>query len=377
MRLRDDQAHAEGRPAARDYRFVPYARIAQTLKRAVLVTEDSGFWDHDGIEIDAIKESLEASLAKGAIVRGGSTITQQLAKNLYLSPSQNPLRKLRELMITHRLERLLSKRRILELYLNVVGVGWRHVGRRSGQPSLLPKASLGSRRIRGGLARRRADQSQSLQPGRSATATAATSADDPATHGHARRAGAARGARASASAARWRAPADTSVETAAPAPSSDSRRKATRRTAPAPGDAPSAPAPTPDEAPARPSPPPPVRCLTGCGLRVSHVAARLSDLPGQRCSISLTRSPASLPTSPGVSRRFAHVRPERTLVFARRGRTGADGPNATCHCLTLPTSEPGYYFWADAVTGTITRRSPWFVTTVAAGRDATGRRSIT
>lgn len=59
---------------------------------------------------------------------------------------------------------------------------------------------------------------------------------------------------------------------------------------------------------------------------------------------------------------LAHVRPERTLVFARRGRTGADGPNATCHCLTLPTSEPGYYYWADADTGTLTRRSPWFVT---------------
>lgn len=66
-----------------------------------------------------------------------------------------------------------------------------------------------------------------------------------------------------------------------------------------------------------------------------------------------------------ISRRvptLAHVRPERTLLFARRGRTGADGPNATCHCLTLPTSEPGYYFWADAATGVITRRSPWFVT---------------
>ena len=57
-----------------------------------------------------------------------------------------------------------------------------------------------------------------------------------------------------------------------------------------------------------------------------------------------------------------HVRPERTLVFARRGRSGADGPNATCHCLTLPTSEPGYYFWSDASTGALTRRSPWFVT---------------
>lgn len=59
---------------------------------------------------------------------------------------------------------------------------------------------------------------------------------------------------------------------------------------------------------------------------------------------------------------LAHVQTERTLVFARRGRSGADGPNATCHCLTLPTSEPGYYYWADADTGTLTRRSPWFVT---------------
>lgn len=59
---------------------------------------------------------------------------------------------------------------------------------------------------------------------------------------------------------------------------------------------------------------------------------------------------------------LSHVRPERTLVFARRGRSGADGPNATCHCLTLPTSEPGYYFWADAATGRVTRRSPWFET---------------
>lgn len=57
-----------------------------------------------------------------------------------------------------------------------------------------------------------------------------------------------------------------------------------------------------------------------------------------------------------------HIRPERTLVFARRGRTGADGPNATCHSLTLPTSDPGYYFWTDPATGAITRRSPWFVT---------------
>ena len=100
MRQSASAAHAEGRPSRRDYRFVPYARIAQTLKRAVLVAEDSGFWDHQGIELDAIRDSLEVSLAKRRIVRGGSTITQQLAKNLYLSPSQDPLR-------------------IFELYLNV------------------------------------------------------------------------------------------------------------------------------------------------------------------------------------------------------------------------------------------------------------------
>lgn len=123
MRLRARQAHAQGRPAVQDYRFVPYGRIAGTLKRAVLVAEDSGFWQHEGLEFDAIRESFEAGLAKGEFVRGGSTITQQLAKNLYLSPSQDPLRKLRELMITHRLERLLSKQRIFELYLNVVEWG--------------------------------------------------------------------------------------------------------------------------------------------------------------------------------------------------------------------------------------------------------------
>ncbi|BCS35263.2 hypothetical protein TBR22_A44900 [Luteitalea sp. TBR-22] len=123
MRARQRQAHAEGRPLRQDYRFVPYARIAQTLKRAVLVTEDSGFWEHEGIELEAMKESLEASIAKGAIVRGGSTITQQLAKNLFLSESKDPLRKLREIMIAHRLERVLGKTRILELYLNVVEWG--------------------------------------------------------------------------------------------------------------------------------------------------------------------------------------------------------------------------------------------------------------
>lgn len=151
MRLREREAHAEGRPSLRQYTFVPYDRIARTLKRAVLVAEDSGFWDHAGVEMEALRDSLEQSLAQGRIVRGGSTITQQLAKNLYLSPSKDPLRKLRELMITRRLEAVLSKRRILELYLNVVEWGdgtWgaeaasRHYFRKPASALSVPEAAL-------------------------------------------------------------------------------------------------------------------------------------------------------------------------------------------------------------------------------------------
>lgn len=123
MRMRDRQAHAKGTPAARDYRWVPYGRLSPNLRRAVLVAEDDLFWEHEGIDIEALRESLQQNLSKGEVVRGGSTITQQLAKNLYLSPSQDPVRKLRELMITRLLERLLAKQRILELYLNVVEWG--------------------------------------------------------------------------------------------------------------------------------------------------------------------------------------------------------------------------------------------------------------
>jgi monofunctional glycosyltransferase len=123
IELRAAEAHAQGRPARRDQRWVPYDRISPELKRAVLVAEDSGFWQHDGIDVDQLKESLEANLEQGRFARGGSTITQQLAKNLYLSPARTPGRKLRELIIARRLEATLSKRRILELYLNVVEWG--------------------------------------------------------------------------------------------------------------------------------------------------------------------------------------------------------------------------------------------------------------
>jgi monofunctional biosynthetic peptidoglycan transglycosylase len=104
-------------------RWVSYRQIAQTLTRAVLVSEDAAFWQHEGIDYDELQKSIELDWGRLQFVRGASTITQQLAKNLYLSPSRNPLRKFKELIITRRLEAELPKRRILEVYLNVIEWG--------------------------------------------------------------------------------------------------------------------------------------------------------------------------------------------------------------------------------------------------------------
>ena len=123
MQLRIDEAEDEDRKFAIRHRWVPYGQISQNLKRAVVVTEDAAFFDHEGIDLDEIKASLERNWEEGRFARGASTITQQLAKNLYLSPSRNPVRKLRELFITRRLETALTKRRILEIYLNVIEWG--------------------------------------------------------------------------------------------------------------------------------------------------------------------------------------------------------------------------------------------------------------
>jgi monofunctional glycosyltransferase len=123
IELRAREAHRGGEQAKKVQRWVSYARISPNLKRAVLVTEDSAFWQHDGLDYQQIKESMEVNLERGEFARGASTITQQLAKNLYLSPSKNPIRKLRELLIARRLEAELSKQRILEIYLNVIEWG--------------------------------------------------------------------------------------------------------------------------------------------------------------------------------------------------------------------------------------------------------------
>ncbi len=123
MELRQREADRDGRRLRHEYRWVPYSRISPHLKRAVLVAEDSAFWDHEGVDFEQLRQSIQVNLRRGAAVRGASTITQQLAKNLYLSPSRDPLRKVRELIIARRLEAALSKTRIFELYLNVIEWG--------------------------------------------------------------------------------------------------------------------------------------------------------------------------------------------------------------------------------------------------------------
>jgi monofunctional glycosyltransferase len=122
-RLRGASARQGTGKLRREQHWVPYSRISTHLKRAVIVAEDSAFWEHEGIDLEQIRESMEVNLEKGTAARGGSTITQQLAKNLYLSPSRNPIRKLRELIIARRLEATLNKARILEIYLNVIEWG--------------------------------------------------------------------------------------------------------------------------------------------------------------------------------------------------------------------------------------------------------------
>jgi monofunctional glycosyltransferase len=123
MQMRLREADAAGKKLRFVHRWVPYSRISQNLKRAVLVAEDSAFFEHEGLDYAEIRKAVEAAMEKGTEFRGASTLTQQLAKNLYLSPSRDPLRKLRELIITRRLEASLSKARIFELYLNVVEWG--------------------------------------------------------------------------------------------------------------------------------------------------------------------------------------------------------------------------------------------------------------
>jgi len=103
--------------------WMPLSRISQHLINAVIIAEDGTFFEHGGIDWYEVKESLERNLEEERVVRGSSTITMQLAKNLYLSTSRDPLRKLKEMIIALRMEKEISKRRILEIYLNVIEWG--------------------------------------------------------------------------------------------------------------------------------------------------------------------------------------------------------------------------------------------------------------
>ncbi len=123
MRLRAREAASSGSPYRQIHRWVSYGHISPALAKAVRVAEDAAFWDHDGIDLGEIRASIQDNWTKGTPLRGASTITQQLAKNLYLSPARNPYRKVTELLITRRLEAELSKTRIMELYLNLIEWG--------------------------------------------------------------------------------------------------------------------------------------------------------------------------------------------------------------------------------------------------------------
>jgi monofunctional biosynthetic peptidoglycan transglycosylase len=122
-----DRYRAEQRALRRDDRvawtWMPYGAISPHLKRAVLVAEDIGFFTHRGFEPAELRDAVERAIEAQEMPRGASTITQQLAKNLWLSPSRNPVRKVKEGVLTWQLERTLAKRRILELYLNVAEFG--------------------------------------------------------------------------------------------------------------------------------------------------------------------------------------------------------------------------------------------------------------
>ena len=105
------------------HKWVPYDKISLNLKRALVAAEDANFMEHEGFDWDAIQKAYEKNLKKGKVVAGGSTISQQLAKNLFLSGKRSPWRKLEEAVITIMLETVLSKQRIFEIYLNIIEWG--------------------------------------------------------------------------------------------------------------------------------------------------------------------------------------------------------------------------------------------------------------
>jgi monofunctional biosynthetic peptidoglycan transglycosylase len=123
MAQRMDELREKNAKAALQYRWVPYSRISVQLKRAMIAAEDAKFAEHGGFDWDGIRNAFEKNRKSGRVVGGGSTITQQLAKNLFLSPARSYWRKAEEAVVTVMLEAMLSKQRIFEIYLNVIEWG--------------------------------------------------------------------------------------------------------------------------------------------------------------------------------------------------------------------------------------------------------------
>jgi len=123
MSARRDVLQEKSPDAKLRHQWTPYSQISIHLKRAVIAAEDAKFVDHEGFDWDGIQRAIEKNEKKGKIVAGGSTISQQLAKNLFLSSKRTPWRKIEEAFITIMLEQMMTKRRILEIYLNVIEWG--------------------------------------------------------------------------------------------------------------------------------------------------------------------------------------------------------------------------------------------------------------
>ena len=123
MEYREKEWKRDGKKYKVRQTWVPLSRISPYLVKAVLIGEDDKFWSHEGFDYEAMQKAIEKDIKAKKFKLGGSTISQQLAKNLYLSPEKNPIRKIREAIITWRMERALTKKRILELYLNVAEWG--------------------------------------------------------------------------------------------------------------------------------------------------------------------------------------------------------------------------------------------------------------
>jgi monofunctional biosynthetic peptidoglycan transglycosylase len=123
MEIRMDELQAKKPNAQMKHQWVPYTKISNHLKRAVVASEDAKFVDHEGFDWAGIQKAIEKNQRKGKVVAGGSTISQQLAKNLFLSPRKSLLRKIEEAAITIMIETVWSKQRILEVYLNSIEWG--------------------------------------------------------------------------------------------------------------------------------------------------------------------------------------------------------------------------------------------------------------